>query len=91
MPPPKNGWEGTMKAAHRSSCVAGQSPRSLPGRTMNPGAVCAKELKQGVTTSCPGNGVRAVGDILPRYITTLGNGYLGSRIDEERSEMRYLV
>lgn len=24
-------------------------------------------------------------------ITTLGNGYLGSRIDEERSEMRYLV
>ncbi|EOQ98660.1 hypothetical protein J056_003247 [Wallemia ichthyophaga EXF-994] len=23
--------------------------------------------------------------------TTLGNGYLGSRIDEERSEMRYLV
>lgn len=53
MPPPKNGWEGTMKAAHRSSCVAGQSPRSLPGRTMNPGAVCAKELKQGVTTAAP--------------------------------------
>lgn len=25
------------------------------------------------------------------YQTTLGNGYLGSRIDEERSEMRYLV
>jgi hypothetical protein len=24
-------------------------------------------------------------------ITTLGNGYLGSCIDEERSEMRYLV
>lgn len=23
--------------------------------------------------------------------TTPGNGYLGSRIDEERSEMRYLV
>ncbi len=23
--------------------------------------------------------------------TTLGNGYLGSRIDEERSKMRYLV
>jgi len=22
---------------------------------------------------------------------TLGNGYLGSRIDEERSEMRYVV
>lgn len=26
-----------------------------------------------------------------KSITTLGNGYLGSRIDEERSEMRYLV
>ena len=25
------------------------------------------------------------------HIMTLGNGYLGSRIDEERSEMRYLV
>ncbi len=24
-------------------------------------------------------------------VTTLGNGYLGSCIDEERSEMRYLV
>lgn len=32
--------------------------------------------------------------VLLRYLiihTTLGNGYLGSRIDEERSEMRYLV
>lgn len=28
---------------------------------------------------------------LANVITTLGNGYLGSRIDEERSEMRYLV
>ena len=25
------------------------------------------------------------------FKTTLGNGYLGFRIDEERSEMRYLV
>jgi trehalose/maltose hydrolase-like predicted phosphorylase len=24
-------------------------------------------------------------------LKTLGNGYLGSRIDEERSKMRYLV
>jgi hypothetical protein len=24
-------------------------------------------------------------------MTTLNNGYLGSRIDEERSEMRYVV
>ncbi|KAJ0043565.1 hypothetical protein Pint_17108 [Pistacia integerrima] len=29
--------------------------------------------------------------LLSLSITTLGNGYLGSRIDEERSEMRYLV
>jgi hypothetical protein len=28
---------------------------------------------------------------LYKTITTLSNGYLGSRIDEERSEMRYLV
>lgn len=26
-----------------------------------------------------------------RIDTTLDNGYLGSRIDEERSEMRYVV
>jgi trehalose/maltose hydrolase-like predicted phosphorylase len=40
----------------------------------------------------PGNGVslQELRDL--RYVkTTLGNGYLGSRIDEERSEMRYLV
>lgn len=40
----------------------------------------------------PGHGVPR--DAAPSFtlsITTLGNGYLGSRIDEERSEMRYLV
>ena len=26
-----------------------------------------------------------------KQMTTLNNGYLGSRIDEERSEMRYVV
>jgi hypothetical protein len=26
-----------------------------------------------------------------KTLMTLGNGYLGSRIDEERSKMRYLV
>ena len=36
--------------------------------------------------------VRAGGVVVFKYVkTTLGNGYLGSRIDEERSEMRYLV
>lgn len=58
---------------------------------MNPGAVCAKELKQGVTTGAPETVCALLVTSLPRYITTLGNGYLGSRIDEERSEMRYLV
>jgi trehalose/maltose hydrolase-like predicted phosphorylase len=39
----------------------------------------------------PGHG--ALGAAIHQLITimTLGNGYLGSRIDEERSEMRYLV
>jgi trehalose/maltose hydrolase-like predicted phosphorylase len=38
--------------------------------------------------------IHGVRDALTHHeytITTLGNGYLGSRIDEERSEMRYLV
>jgi trehalose/maltose hydrolase-like predicted phosphorylase len=35
--------------------------------------------------------VRVGVDVLYLSKTTLGNGYLGSRIDEERSEMRYLV
>ena len=42
----------------------------------------------------PVRGVRAdrlVTPFLRKSKTTLGNGYLGSRIDEERSEMRYLV
>lgn len=39
----------------------------------------------------PGDGARAGSDARHVSITTLGNGYLGSRIDEERSEMRYLV
>ena len=34
---------------------------------------------------------RVLGTELLSQNTTLGNGYLGSRIDEERSEMRYLV
>ena len=37
-------------------------------------------------------GARCVGDSSESINqTTLGNGYLGSCIDEERSEMRYLV
>ena len=36
-------------------------------------------------------GERAGTGRLSNVKMTLGNGYLGSRIDEERSEMRYLV
>ena len=39
----------------------------------------------------PVRGVRVVCGIFVKPKTTLGNGYLGSRIDEERSKMRYLV
>ena len=38
----------------------------------------------------PGYPVRGCGATI-KQMMTLGNGYLGSRIDEERSEMRYLV
>ena len=39
----------------------------------------------------PGLGVWGWSILVVLFTTTLGNGYLGSRIDEERSEMRYLV
>lgn len=56
----------------------------------NPGAGRAKELER---IACPPpRSRRAGGRSIPVvFTTTLGNGYLGSRIDEERSEMRYLV
>ena len=63
----------------------------LPARKTTTGAVRAKELTTEYrlavavpTVRCGSSGIR-----ISR--TTLGNGYLGSRIDEERSEMRYLV
>lgn len=44
------------------------------------------------TTGSPGRTEARRGKRKRQIIhTTLGNGYLGSRIDEERSEMRYLV
>ena len=59
-----------------------------------PGTECAKEPEQ---EKC--SPVTPVRGVFPDQCaifsinikTTLGNGYLGSRIDEERSEMRYLV
>lgn len=68
-----------------------RSDRGKLVRKPNPGAECAKELKPKSVAGRLGHDVRAGVDVLYLSKTTLGNGYLGSRIDEERSEMRYLV
>jgi hypothetical protein len=68
-----------------------RSDRGNLVRKPNPGAECAKELKPKSVAGRLGHDVRAGVDVLYLSKTTLGNGYLGSRIDEERSEMRYLV
>ena len=67
---------------------------SLLGRTNEP----RRKPRQGTPnelafTPRPRDGVRSgcVSYSVLYVKTTLGNGYLGSRIDEERSEMRYLV
>ena len=44
-----------------------------------------------VALAAPVRGVVVGMQRILKVKTTLGNGYLGSRIDEERSEMRYLV
>jgi hypothetical protein len=38
-----------------------------------------------------GQEIDVVNTILSKLSTTLSNGYLGSRNDEERSEMRYVM
>lgn len=62
-----------------------------PGRNRTHGA---DGVKEHIDTPAPPGRPWPVGGAA-RYHelihTTLGNGYLGSRIDEERSEMRYLV
>jgi hypothetical protein len=63
----------------------------LPGATTNPGANRAKEYELMACPPAPGPPARGGGTCPYLNVTTLGNGYLGSRIDEERSEMRYLV
>ncbi len=62
-----------------------------PAKKTNHGAYCAKEHEK--ECACPMHRFAGAGMWHPvlRDKTTLGNGYLGSRIDEERSEMRYLV
>lgn len=62
---------------------------SFPGQTTNPGAKRVKELEQECNIHAPFLGACGACSLMNEM--TLGNGYLGSRIDEERSEMRYLV
>ena len=66
---------------------------SSDGTTTNSGADCAKEhlLKKRAPAQDPETVLLGLRFPLSKSITTLGNGYLGSRIDEERSKMRYLV
>lgn len=81
-------------------CRAGEgegAPEASPGN-QNPGAPGAKEQKMKARRARwrPGNGAdppaaAPLATFKCASETTLGNGYLGSRIDEERSEMRYLV
>jgi hypothetical protein len=82
-----NGQE--PRAARLATTI--RSDRGKLVRKPNPGAECAKELKPKSVAGRLGHDVRAGVDVLYLSKTTLGNGYLGSRIDEERSEMRYLV
>jgi hypothetical protein len=53
-----------------------------------PGALCIGVIVLRLADPLPG-GSGFAGKSLREM--TLGNGYLGSRYDEERSEMRYLV
>lgn len=74
-------------------------PGIVPPRRASPGAARTIDIprrggRQGTLTSgaeAPRRAREAIRADDNRNRTTLGNGYLGSRIDEERSEMRYLV
>lgn len=75
-----------------SPLVPGARARVRDGRLTNPGAESAKEYcKLMACLLRPFRGARGGTCASFETKTTLGNGYLGSRIDEERSEMRYLV
>ncbi|KAJ0042044.1 hypothetical protein Pint_17094 [Pistacia integerrima] len=88
----------------RASCpCASTRASSGVGRTLVPAVapslrineprreLCQGNLNERARSRRPGHGARGMRGLLSLSITTLGNGYLGSRIDEERSEMRYLV
>ena len=64
------------------------------GAEQTPGAVSAKEqcFRIAACVELPMQRRRTRWSYsIERVFTTLDNGYLGSRIDEERSEVRYLV
>lgn len=66
-------------------CYGGEGPQKNPRRRRRQGTLIAL---LGAAVGLP----LAPWAAMPYEInTTLGNGYLGSRIDEERSKMRYLV
>lgn len=84
----------TRERVHELSVPGGEHRLA---RTHPPGASTKprRRSRQGTQTNSPAPrpasvcGGRSILVVL--FTTTLGNGYLGSRIDEERSEMRYLV
>ncbi|KAF7807905.1 atp synthase subunit beta [Senna tora] len=87
-----------ITGGRRAACVALSPPLGARVLTIasgnpnkNPGAGCAKEMK--LTCVASANRRRFLSGAVTKMKLkmTLGNGYLGSRIDEERSEMRYLA
>lgn len=72
---------------------AGREGGREGGRNRTHGADGVKEhlTKVRLTGGADGPGRPPPASRSYKIHTTLGNGYLGSRIDEERSEMRYLV
>lgn len=65
--------------------------RASPNQNSNPSTECAKELEPKSPTGGLGHGVLAGINLFYLFKMTLNNKYSGSRIDEECSEMWYLV
>jgi hypothetical protein len=82
--------------APRTPSSLTETPAGFRPRANNPGAGRRQGTPNGPQGAAPPSAGRAPGAARAEKTvvlteTTLGNGYLGSRIDEERSEMRYLV
>ena len=93
---PAGGRSGPLRRVRRSRSsalegVRAATPLTLPGQA---GAAWAPHPHQ-TPIQLAEAGERAGGPVPPPFqtkpMTTLNNGYLGSRNDEERSEMRYVV